>query len=1143
MSRRIKGIVIEIEGETKGLDKALQGVNKSSREIQKELRDVDRLLRFNPKNTELLAQKQKLLAQQVGNTKQKLDQLKAAQQQVNQQFKEGKISEGQYRAFQREIAETESKLKHYEGQLKQVDSSHRSFGEKMAQAGHKVKDFGQGMTNVGKQLTLTVTAPLMAVGALATKTGMEFKAGMSEVQAISGATGAELQQLEAKARELGSSTKFSAKEVSDGFKYMALAGWDVQQSLDAIPGVLDLAAASGEDLALVSDILTDAISAFGDEASDAGRYADVLAAAASNANTDVAGLGEAFKYVAPVAGALGYEVEDVATALGLMANQGIKGSAMGTALRNVLTNLVSPTKAMATEMDKYGISIKDSNGEIKPLDQLLTELRGTFSNLSEDQKAQLAATLAGKEGMSGLLAIVNASDEEFNKLSDAIQNSEGVAADMAETMGDNLQGKITNLKSALEELGIKIFEALEPALTSLVEGVQKVVDWFNQTDESTQRVIVAVGLLAAALPPLLVVGGTLLTGIGSLMTFLPALVPMIAAIAAPIGLVVGAVTALGVAYALTREKADEQLVANKELAESNYEQIEAYDKVLDSIDETQQQTSELADKTLEAAQKTDELVTSFESLWEQSQLTKDEFAEFLELQSELEHTTTPSKIEELKDRMDELREKSGLTDEEFAKLISSNEQLAEMYPELANEVGEYGNAIMDTTGKIREMTQAELERAEIEVYNKMIEDMQMLQVEMENYDLLAQQTYDTEQQLLEAKEEQAKVEREIVEDKELIAEIEEQLVQNKEAMATASAEEKKQLREQKRELQEQHSETTKKLKVNEKNKKVLDEEVNTLEKSHSKLKEQRDRLGEQVGLNGQNFDKYVQIVGQLHDINFEKGKEIEQIDQIIAKNDEEIAQLEQQISLEGDANGEKQEAINKRQQENKELEQVKSNISQATGLQEQTNTTYDQGEQKIAKQRTAQQNVGTEIDINKGKGDLMNKVLGENVDKDVNIQESKDPNERNRLWGQSITKTITANVIGLGAKLFGFAKGTDYSPAGAAFLGEEGAELFRTPDGKMGIAGFGLYDLQQGTKVWTHDETKQILQNGLVDGIGRGVNATRSMDMPMPEQKHEFDIKPQPIILDGEVIGHATFDITNQQMGRQQSLDNYMKGV
>lgn len=325
---RIKGITIEIEGETKGLDKALQNVNKSSRDIQKELRDVERLLRFNPKSTELLAQKQKLLGEQVGKTREKLNQLKQAQTQVNQAFKEGKISEGQYRGFQREIAETENKLKHYETQLKSMEPAHRSFGERMAESGVKVKEFGQGMTSVGKDLSMKVTLPLVAVGAAATKTGMEFKAGMSEVQALSGATASEIGQLEVKARELGSSTKFSAKEVSDGFKYMALAGWDVQQSLDGIDGVLNLAAASGEDLALVSDILTDAVSAFGDEAADAGRYADVLAAASSNANTNVAGLGEAFKYVAPVAGALGYSVEDTAVALGLMANAGIKGLVM-----------------------------------------------------------------------------------------------------------------------------------------------------------------------------------------------------------------------------------------------------------------------------------------------------------------------------------------------------------------------------------------------------------------------------------------------------------------------------------------------------------------------------------------------------------------------------------------------------------------------------------------------------------------------------------------------------------------------------------------------------------------------------------------------------------------------------------------------
>lgn len=222
MSRRIKGITIELDGDTKGLDKALKDINKESRDIQRELRDVDRLLRFNPKNTELIAQKQKLLGDQVQTTRKKLEQLKGSQEQVTKAFEAGEISEEQYRAFQREIAETESKLNHYENQLKQVDKTQRSFGEKMAASGKTVKEFGEGMTKLGKELSMKVTAPLTAVAGVASKIGMDFKAGLSEVQALSGATGDELAKLEERSRELGASTKFSAKEVTDGFKYMAL---------------------------------------------------------------------------------------------------------------------------------------------------------------------------------------------------------------------------------------------------------------------------------------------------------------------------------------------------------------------------------------------------------------------------------------------------------------------------------------------------------------------------------------------------------------------------------------------------------------------------------------------------------------------------------------------------------------------------------------------------------------------------------------------------------------------------------------------------------------------------------------------------------------------------------------------------------
>src|SRR5699024_2326520 len=282
------------------------------------------------------------------------------------------------------------------------------------------------------------------------------------------------------------------------FKYMSLAGWDVQQSLDGIDGVLNLAAASGEDLGRVSDILTDSISAFGDEAKDAGRYADVMAAASSNANTDVAGLGESFKMVAPVAGSLGYSLEDTAVALGLMANAGVKGSSAGTALRSALTNLVKPTAKMEKEMEKLGINIKDSNGEMKPLDSLLGDLRERFSKLSDDQKASSAATIFGKEAMAGMLAVINAGQGDFDKLTKAIANSDGVAQEMADTMQNNLQGKLTNLKSALEELAIKLFDALEPALTAIVGTVQKLVDWMNGLSKETQLIVVAIGALVAA---------------------------------------------------------------------------------------------------------------------------------------------------------------------------------------------------------------------------------------------------------------------------------------------------------------------------------------------------------------------------------------------------------------------------------------------------------------------------------------------------------------------------------------------------------------------------------------------------------------------------------------------------------------------
>lgn len=309
-----------------------------------------------------------------------------------------------------------------------------------------------------------VTAGITAGATAAVTVGSSFEAAMSKVSAISGSTGDDLQALTDKAKEMGAKTKFTASESAEALQYMAMAGWDTKAMLDGIDGIMNLAAADGLDLATTSDIVTDAITAFGLKASDSSHFADVLAKASSSANTNVSMLGESFKYVAPLAGTMGYSVEDVSLALGLMANASVKGSMAGTSLKTALSNLASPTQQMAEVMDKYGITISDAEGNALPLIDVLQQLREKFSTLSETEQTAAASTLFGKEAMSGMLAIINASDSDFKNLNQNINNADGAAQSMADTMQDNLQGQITILKSALEGLGIEIYESMQAPL-------------------------------------------------------------------------------------------------------------------------------------------------------------------------------------------------------------------------------------------------------------------------------------------------------------------------------------------------------------------------------------------------------------------------------------------------------------------------------------------------------------------------------------------------------------------------------------------------------------------------------------------------------------------------------------------------------
>lgn len=413
------------------------------------------------------------------------------------------------------------------------------FGANMQSAGKK-------LTSAGSTLTKSVTVPIVGLGTAAIKTSSDFESAMSKVSAISGATGTNLNKLNKKAQEMGSKTKFSATEAANAFEYMAMAGWKTEDMLDGIEGVMNLAAASGEDLATTSDIVTDALTAFGLSAKDSGHFADVLAKTSSSANTNVSMLGESFKYVAPVAGALGYSAEDTAIALGLMANAGIKGSQAGTALRSSISRLVKPTDDAAAMMDKYGISLTNTDGTMKPLGEVMNTLREKLGGLSEAEQAQAAATLFGQEAMSGMLAIINASDSDYQSLTDSIYNADGAAQQMSDTMLNNLSGQLTLLKSALEGLAIQFGEILMPYIKQFVGWLQSLVQKLQEMTPEQKEQIVKWAAFAAAIGPVLVVVGKLVTGIGGVISAfgkIPAIISSAKAAFTAIGAAIGGISA------------------------------------------------------------------------------------------------------------------------------------------------------------------------------------------------------------------------------------------------------------------------------------------------------------------------------------------------------------------------------------------------------------------------------------------------------------------------------------------------------------------------------------------------------------------------------------------------------------------------
>lgn len=481
-------------------------------------------LEASEKNLEGQYNKGTSAATKYKNQQQILTQKIAAQEQavklnaemldkVENEYGTGSTEAARYRAA---VLEATTELNRMKEELKQIPTPAQQAGEALQKAGDKMKGIGEKITGVGQKMTASVTAPIVALGTAAAKTTIDFEQTMAQVQALSGVGSDDLSKLTKTAKDLGATTSFTASQVGEGMSYMALAGWKTEDMLDGIAPMLDLAAASGTDLGTASDIVTDALTAFGLTAKDTTRFVDVMAQTSSNSNTTVEAMGEAFKYVAPLAGAMGYSIEDVSLALGIMANSGIKGSAAGTALRSTISRLAKPTKEVAITMAELGISMTDEQGNMKSLDELLGDLRTAFSGLDEAQAAAAATSLAGKNAMSGFLALVKTGDGDFKKLKKAIENSNGAAKRMADTMLDTTQGAITIMQSAIEGAAISIGEELTPYIKTAADKVTKLATAFTNMDDATRDVVIKTAAMAALAGPLAMGLGAVVSSVGNI---------------------------------------------------------------------------------------------------------------------------------------------------------------------------------------------------------------------------------------------------------------------------------------------------------------------------------------------------------------------------------------------------------------------------------------------------------------------------------------------------------------------------------------------------------------------------------------------------------------------------------------------------
>ena len=693
----------EVKRAQEALERQIIDDQRALASFQEELRNLDKEDKIGPLrdrlkdlNDKLATSKTRLelINKEINNSKgkERIEALRKKQEELNTAYdltkqkletEQNLLAALDEKDSTPEVREEQEKLRKQieldEAEFKELEAAVTNWGsvakqealivaQKFKDIGANIDALGSRMRTAGSIMTATVTTPIIAAGKSLYELSTDFESAMAKVRSVTpGATAAQMDQLAEAAINLSESSKYSASEAADALYYMGLAGWDAAEMLTALPNVLNLAAAGDMDLARASDIVTDYVTAFGLTADESTRLVDVMAQTMANSNTNVDQMGDAFSYVAPVAGALGYSVEDVSHALGIMANNGIKGSKAGTSLRMLMTRLAKPTKDTAAAMRYLGVSLSDQEGNAYTFREILDQLRESLSDLptptehfnqelahldellesgqiTEDdysasldelinrnwegvdvEKARLAATLAGTRALSGMLAIVNSTEEEYEGLYGIITDSTGATKEIADVMLDTTEGAMAKMKHQLENIGREFGDMLIPYIEKGIKVVKDIAKQFRNMSDSTKDTIIKIAGVTAALGPLLVVGGTLLSGIGKMTSAIGGIITLVAThpIAATLTAVVGAFTLL-----IAKEKQAED--AHKREYDALYGLSDMQEEVVSKINKLSDSYDELVESREARLEAANDEIDKNEGLWKSLQKCVDENGNVLE---------------------------------------------------------------------------------------------------------------------------------------------------------------------------------------------------------------------------------------------------------------------------------------------------------------------------------------------------------------------------------------------------------------------------------------------------------------------------------------------------------------------------------